>query len=54
MIIEHGERMAAAMAQGEVPFKVHLPQFVGGRVFEAPGRSASTGRRFASQQVMAP
>jgi len=54
MIVQHSERMAAAVAQGEVPFEVHLPQFVGRRVFEAPLRSAVASRRSRSQQVMAP
>src|SRR5437899_1269347 len=36
MVVEHGERMAAAAAeQGEVALEVHLPQFVGGLTFEA-------------------
>src|SRR5216683_1597718 len=42
MVVEHGERMAAAAAeQGEVALEVHLPQFVGGLTFEALERALS-------------
>src|ERR1700693_5875027 len=42
MVVEHGERMAAAAAeQGEVTLEVHLPQFVGGLTFEALERALS-------------
>ena len=42
MVVEHGERMAAAAAeQGEVALEVHLPQFVGRLTFETLERALS-------------
>src|SRR5271155_435656 len=42
MVVEHGERMAAAAAeQGEMALEVHLPQFVGCVAFEALARALS-------------
>ena len=35
MVVEHGERMQPAGAQGDVALEVHLPQIVGGVVLEA-------------------
>src|ERR1700688_709607 len=42
MVVEHGQRMAAAAAeQGEVALEVHLPEFVRRRAFEALQRALS-------------
>ena len=35
MVVEHGERMQPAGAQGDMALEVHLPQIVGGFVLEA-------------------
>jgi len=35
VIVEDGERMAAARADGDVAFEVHLPEGIGGQVFKA-------------------
>jgi hypothetical protein len=51
MIIEYGQRMAAALVeQGAVALKIHLPQSVGSDMFEAlPGTLAGGDGRL--QQI---
>ena len=35
MVVQNSQRMTTPFAAGNVPFKIHLPQAVGMRVFEA-------------------
>lgn len=41
MVVQNSQRMTTPFAAGNVPLKIHLPQAVGMRMFEAPhGRVA--------------
>ncbi|VTP12925.1 hypothetical protein PUATCC27989T_00743 [Phytobacter ursingii] len=51
MVIQQGERVAAATGKRKVAFKIHLPELVGRAVFEASGgRNAGCASR---QQTVA-
>lgn len=45
VVVQHGERMAALLAQRKVALEVHLPQCVGHRMFEAVITRALTRAR---------
>ena len=48
MIVDHGQRMQPATAEGNVALEVHLPKRVGLGVFKAlPGFLSRRGHRFA-------
>src|SRR5699024_3457906 len=54
VIIDNGQRVApVAVVQFEFPFKIHLPQSVGGGPLEASPRAFSSVRVWVSEQPSA-